>query len=181
MVFTGETAPTFSATYGGSDHETFDLEEHLGDGPVVLAFFPGAFTPPCSNEMVAIQDHVGEFEDAGAVDLGVSADSAFGLEAFAEEYGLEFGLVSDVGGAAIDAYDLAIDISELGLQTSPTGRSSCSTRGGDRQPRVGGRGSDRRVGLRGGSRGRRGGRLRRVHIDGRSSRPVGVGRWTRDF
>ncbi len=115
MVSTGETAPTFGATYGGSDHETFDLEEHLGDGPVVLAFFPGAFTPPCSNEMVAIQDHIGEFEDASATVLGVSADSAFTLEAFAEEYGLEFDLVSDMGGAAIDAYDLTIDIPELGL------------------------------------------------------------------
>ena len=115
MVSTGETAPTFSATYRGSDHETFDLKEHLGDGPVVLAFFPGAFTPPCSNEMVAIQDHIGEFEDAGATVLGVSADSAFSLEAFAKEYGLEFDLVSDMDGAAIDAYDLAIDIPELGL------------------------------------------------------------------
>ena len=81
----------------------------------MLAFFPGAFTPPCSNEMVAIQDHIGEFEDAGATVLGVSADSAFSLEAFAEEYGLEFDLVSDMDGAAIDAYDLAIDIPELGL------------------------------------------------------------------
>ena len=115
MVSTGETAPTFSATYRGSDHEKFDLEEQLGDGPVVLAFFPGAFTPPCSNEMVAIQDRIGEFEDAGATVLGVSADSAFSLEAFAEEYGLEFDLVSDMDGAAIDAYDLAIDIPELGL------------------------------------------------------------------
>ena len=65
--------------------------------------------------MVAIQDHIGEFEDAGATVLGVSADSAFSLEAFAEECGLEFDLVSDMDGAAIDAYDLAIDIPELGL------------------------------------------------------------------
>jgi peroxiredoxin len=65
--------------------------------------------------MVAIQDHIGEFEDAGATVLGVSADSAFSLDAFAEEYDLEFDLVSDMDGAAIDAYGLAIDIPELGL------------------------------------------------------------------
>ena len=65
--------------------------------------------------MVANQDHIGEFENAGATVLGVSADSAFSLEAFAEEYGLEFDLVSDMDGAAIDADDLAIDIPELGL------------------------------------------------------------------
>ena len=115
MVSTGDTAPTFSATYRGSDHESFDLEEHLGDGPVVLAFFPGAFTPPCSNELVALQDHIGRFEAAGATVFGVSADSAFSLEAFADEYDLEFDLVSDMDGGAIDAYDLTIDIPELGL------------------------------------------------------------------
>ena len=115
MVSTGDTAPTFSATYRGSDHESFDLEEHLGDGPVVLAFFPGAFTPPCSNEMVALQDHTGRFEAAGATVFGVSADSAFSLEAFADEYDLEFDLVSDMDGGAIDAYDLTIDVPELGL------------------------------------------------------------------
>jgi len=46
MVSTGDAAPTFTATVGTSDHESFDLDDHIGDGPVVLAFFPGAFTPP---------------------------------------------------------------------------------------------------------------------------------------
>jgi peroxiredoxin len=115
MVSTGDTAPTFTATYNGSDHETFDLTEHLGDGPVVLAFFPGAFTPPCTNEMVALQEHIGRFEDAGATVVGVSADSAFSLGAFAEEYDLEFDLVSDMDGDAIAAYDLTMDIADLGL------------------------------------------------------------------
>jgi peroxiredoxin len=115
MVSTGETAPTFTATYRGSDHETFDLEEHLGDGPTVLAFFPGAFTPPCSNEMVALEERRGEFEAAGATLFGISADSSFTLGVFAEEYDLGFDLVSDMSGAAIGAYDLSIDLPELGL------------------------------------------------------------------
>ncbi|WP_181686531.1 redoxin domain-containing protein [Halorhabdus salina] len=115
MVSEGDTAPTFTATYKGSDHETFDLEDHLGDGPVVLAFFPGAFTPPCSNEMVALQEHLADFEAAGATLLGVSADSSFSLGAFAEEYDLGFDLVSDMGGDVIDSYGLSIDIADLGL------------------------------------------------------------------
>jgi len=115
MVSTGDTAPTFTATYRGSDHETFDLEEHLGDGPVVLAFFPGAYTPPCTNEMVALQEYIDRFEDAGATVFGVSADSAFSLGAFADEYDLEFDLVSDMDGNAISAYDLTMDIADLGL------------------------------------------------------------------
>jgi len=115
MPSDGTTAPTFTATLGTSDHEPFDLAEHLGDGPVVLAFFPGAFTPPCTNEMVALEDHREEFEAAGATLFGISADSPFSLGAFREEHDLGFDLVSDMGRAAIDAYDLEIDIADLGL------------------------------------------------------------------
>ncbi|MFT4884286.1 MAG: peroxiredoxin [Natronomonas sp.] len=115
MVSTGDTAPTFTATYKGSDHETFDLDEHLGDGPVVLAFFPGAFTPPCSNEMVALQGGLDRFEEAGATLFGISADSSFSLGAFADEYDLGFDLVSDMDGEAIAAYDLSLDLPDLGL------------------------------------------------------------------
>jgi len=115
MVSTGDAAPTFTATVGTSDHESFDLADHIGDGPVVLAFFPGAFTPPCRNEMTALQEHLAEFEDAGATVFGVSRDSPFSQGAFREENGIEFDLVSDMGGAAIDAYGVGIDIEELGL------------------------------------------------------------------
>jgi peroxiredoxin len=115
MPRTGDTAPTFTATVGTSDHEPFDLDDHLGDGPVVLAFFPGAFTPPCTNEMVALQEHIERFAGAGATVLGISADSPFAQGAFREEHGIEFDLVSDMGGDAIRAYDLEMDIGDLGL------------------------------------------------------------------
>ena len=115
MLETGDTAPTFTATRGTSEHEPFSLEAHLGDGPVVLAFVPGAFTPPCTNEMVALEEHLAEFQDAGATVLGVSADSPFSQGAFREEHGIEFDLVSDMAGDVIRAYDLEIDIEALGL------------------------------------------------------------------
>ncbi|WP_436930759.1 redoxin domain-containing protein [Halosimplex halobium] len=115
MVSTGESAPTFTATLGTSDHEDFDLADHLGDGPVVLAFFPGAFTPPCTNEMVAFQERLDEFESAGATLFGVSADSPFSQGAFREEHGIEFDLVSDMDGDTIEEYGLTMDIPDLGL------------------------------------------------------------------
>ncbi|MCD2201208.1 redoxin domain-containing protein [Halobacterium sp. KA-4] len=115
MVSTGDSAPRFEATVGTSDHEDFALEDQLGDGPVVLAFFPGAFTPPCTNEMIALQDRLDDFEDAGASVFGVSADSPFSQGAFREEHGIEFDLVSDMAGDAIRAYDLEMDIEDLGL------------------------------------------------------------------
>lgn len=114
---TGDDAPTFTATVGTSDHESFDLADHIGDGPIVLATFPGAFTPPCTNEMVAFQERLGDIEDAGATILGLSADSPFSQGAFKEEHGIEFDLISDMGGDAIRAYGLEIDIEDLGLHS----------------------------------------------------------------
>jgi len=87
MIETNDTAPLFTATRGTSDHETFELEDHIGDGPIVLAFFPGAFTPPCTNEMIALQDKIEAFQDAGATLFGVSADSPFSQGAFRDETG----------------------------------------------------------------------------------------------
>jgi len=115
MVSTGDTAPTFTATVGTADHESFDLDDHLGDGPVVLAFFPGAFTPPCRNEMLGLQERLGDFHDADATVFGISADSPFSQGAFREEHGLAFDLVSDMAGDAIEAYGLTMDIPDLGL------------------------------------------------------------------
>jgi peroxiredoxin len=115
MVTNGDTAPTFTATLGTADHEPFDLADHVGDGPVVLAFFPGAFTPPCANEMVALQDHIEAFRAAGATVFGVSADSPFSQGAFRAEHGLEFDLVSDMDGDAIRAYGLELSLPDLGL------------------------------------------------------------------
>ena len=115
MLEPDDTAPAISATRGTSEHESFELDDRLGDGPVVLAFFPGAYTPPCTNEMVALQERYDRFRDAGATVLGVSADSPFSQGAFRDEYDLEFDLVSDTAGDAIRAYDVEIDIPELGL------------------------------------------------------------------
>lgn len=115
MLEQGDTAPTFLATRGTRDHEPFDLEDTIGSGSTVLAFFPGAFTPPCTNEMVALQERLDEFQAAGATIFGVSADSPFSQGAFREEHGIEFDLISDMAGEAIREYDLDIDIEELGL------------------------------------------------------------------
>jgi peroxiredoxin len=115
MLAEGDSAPNFTATVGTSDHESFELADYLGDGPVVLAFFPGAFTPPCRSEMVAFQDHLDDFEAAGATILGISADSPFSQGAFREEYGLEFDLVSDMDGDTIREFGLEMDIPDLGL------------------------------------------------------------------
>jgi peroxiredoxin len=115
MPETGDAAPDFTNKVATGEVAEFTLSDVTGDGPVVLAFFPGAFTPPCSNEMVALEAHLDDFETAGATVYGVSADSPFSLNAFRDEHDLSFDLVSDMSRETIRAYDLEIDIADLGL------------------------------------------------------------------
>ena len=115
MVSEGDDAPEFTNKVANGEVEEFSLSDAVGDGPVLLAFFPGAFTPPCSNEMSALEEHADEFEDAGASVYGLSADSPFSLNAFREEYDLSFPLVSDMSRETIQSYDLETDIEDLGL------------------------------------------------------------------
>jgi peroxiredoxin len=115
MVDTGDSAPTFEAKLANGDVEAFSLDDALDEGPVVLAFFPGAFTPPCSNEMVALQQRADEFAAAGVRLLGVSADSPFSQNAFRDEHDLSFDLVSDMSRGVIRQYGLEMDIGDLGL------------------------------------------------------------------
>lgn len=65
--------------------------------------------------MVALQDDLGAFQDAGATVFGVCADSLLSQGAFRDEYGIEFDLISDMSGDVIQKYGLEIDIEELGL------------------------------------------------------------------
>ncbi|WP_224334080.1 redoxin domain-containing protein [Haloprofundus halobius] len=115
MVSVGDDAPEFTNKVANGDVEEFSLSERVGDGPLVLAFFPGAFTPPCTSEMTSFEEHIDEFEAAGAPVYGLSADSPFTLNAFREEYDLSFSLVSNMSRETIQSYGLEIDVEELGL------------------------------------------------------------------
>lgn len=105
MVSAGDDAPDFTAPLANGDVEEFTLSEHL-DGPVVLAFFPAAFTNTCTTEMCTFQDEFDAFEDVGATVYGVSVDLPFALNEFRDREDLSFGFVSDHEKELIDAYDV---------------------------------------------------------------------------
>ena len=113
----GDTAPDFTAPMRTPDGNIaeFTLSEALEDGPVVLAFFPGAFTSVCTGEMVTFRDRLDGLVDAGASLYGVSIDSPFSLGEFAEQNELNFPLVSDTNKEIIDAYDVVMDFADLGI------------------------------------------------------------------
>jgi peroxiredoxin len=75
--------------------ETVKLSERLADGPVVLAFFPAAFTGVCTAEMCEFRDSIKQFEGLKASVLGLSVDIRFSLAVFAKQQNLNFPLLSD--------------------------------------------------------------------------------------
>ncbi|WP_340099234.1 redoxin domain-containing protein [Salinibaculum salinum] len=115
MVSEGDNVPQFTAPLANGDVGDFSLSDALEDGPIVLAFFPGAFTSVCSHEMNEFQDRLANFEEIDATVYGVSVDSPFALNEFREQLGLEFDLISDSDKQLIDAYDISMDFDSLGV------------------------------------------------------------------
>lgn len=106
----GERAPDFTLPMStGEDVEDFSLEDALGDSVIVLAFFPGAFTSVCTEEMCEFRDSLDEFEELDAQVLGVSVDTPFALNEYAEKHGLNFNLLSDSYREVIEKYDVVYE------------------------------------------------------------------------
>ncbi|WP_200531470.1 redoxin domain-containing protein [Halorubrum sp. LN27] len=102
----GDDAPAFTASLVTDEIEPFDLSDRLGGEPVVLAFFPAAFSNTCTDEMEALRD---EFDRDDCTLLGVSTDLPHALAAYRAQYDLPFGLVADPDHRAIEAYDVSED------------------------------------------------------------------------
>jgi len=115
MPSVGDTAPDFTAPVANGDIDELTLSENLDDAPIVLAFFPGAFTSVCSHEMNTFEDRLGELDEAGATLYGVSIDTPFSQNAFRDELGLSFDLLSDNERELIDDYGISMDFEELGV------------------------------------------------------------------
>src|ERR1700761_9270917 len=70
----GVGAPEFKTTaYLGGDKFDFDLDKALAKGPVVVYFFPAAFTSGCQIEAHLFAESADEFKKAGATIIGVTA------------------------------------------------------------------------------------------------------------
>ncbi|WP_338741731.1 redoxin domain-containing protein [Haloplanus salilacus] len=107
MLDTGDAAPDFTVPLANGDVETFTLSERLDDAPIVLAFFPAAFTNTCTTEMCTFRDRLANFENVGATVYGVSVDLPYTLNEFRRQNDLTFGLLSDERRDLIDAYGVA--------------------------------------------------------------------------
>ena len=99
----GESAPDFELPnqFGEPVHL-----ESLRGRPVVVVFFPFAFSGICTGELCEIRDNLAVFEHADAEVLAVSVDSKFSLRAYAEQEGYSFSLLADFWphGAVAEKY-----------------------------------------------------------------------------
>ncbi len=115
MVTVGDSAPDFIAPLVDDETEATSFVDHLGDGPVVLAFFPAAFSSTCTDEFCTFQDELATFDDLDATVFGISTDTSYALERFRAENDLTFGLISDNNGAIIEAYDVVDDFEHIAM------------------------------------------------------------------
>jgi len=98
----GAKAPDF--TLPNQDREPVTLSAQLKNGPVVLAFFPAAFSSVCTTEMCTFRDSSSDLNKVSAKVLGVSVDSFFALKAWADAQKLNFPLLSDFNKTVIRQY-----------------------------------------------------------------------------
>lgn len=86
---------------------SFDLQRELQKGPVVLYFFPKAFTQGCTLEANAFAESMDDFRAAGAQVVGLSADDLPTLQRFSTEECRDAFPVAIASPATIRAYDVA--------------------------------------------------------------------------
>lgn len=103
MLEVGTKAPDF--TLPDQNGETHSLSNYKGR-TVILYFYPRDNTPGCTKQACGFGERYPQFQEKGAVILGVSKDSVASHKKFEEKYALPFTLLSDTDLEVIKAYDV---------------------------------------------------------------------------
>ncbi len=102
---------------------TFNLEKALKKGPVVLYFYPKAFTQGCTLEAHAFAEASADFAKAGATVVGMSADDLPSLQKFSKEACRDKFAVAIASPQVIAAYDVVLKKAD-GTNTGVSSRTS---------------------------------------------------------
>jgi peroxiredoxin len=84
--------------------ERVSFTDFVGKQPVVILFFPLAFTSTCTEEMCTMSEDMGAYRGLDAQVLAVSVDSPFVLQRFRQECGADFPFLSDFNREAAEAF-----------------------------------------------------------------------------
>jgi thioredoxin-dependent peroxiredoxin len=98
----GQQVPDVTATT--DDGRTVRLSELAADGPVVVFFYPKAFTGGCTAEACHFRDLGAEFAEVGAARVGVSRDDVATQARFAAEHDFDYPLLADPDGTLSKAF-----------------------------------------------------------------------------
>jgi thioredoxin-dependent peroxiredoxin len=121
MVEEGKPAPDFElATDSG---EKVKLSDFHGK-PVVLYFYPKDDTPGCTTQACGIRDVYGEFQQRGAVVLGVSPDDEASHVKFKDKYSLPFTLLADPEHKVSEDYGVWVEKNSYGQKRMGIERST---------------------------------------------------------
>jgi len=116
----GDAAPVFTAqaSLAGSAFD-FSLKDALAKGPVVVYFYPSAYTGGCDAEAHAFAELKDKFTAAGATIIGVSADDIQRLNKFSSDPNYcagKFPVASDADGKIAASYGLTMSPGKLGIK-----------------------------------------------------------------
>jgi len=104
---TGTSAPDFTLkTKTAQGLEDIKLSDNFGKRNTVLLFFPLAFTGVCTQEMCDVSGGISAYESLNAAVYGISIDSPFALEAWAQKEKITLTLLSDLNKTVTKAYDV---------------------------------------------------------------------------
>lgn len=116
----GTAAPIFTAKASQSGNEfDFSLKKALSKGPVVLYFYPSAYTGGCDLEAHTFAEFKDKFTAAGATIIGVSADDIQRLKSFSSNPDYcagKFSVASDPGGKIAASYGLKLIPPQAGVK-----------------------------------------------------------------
>ncbi|MBD0367318.1 MAG: peroxiredoxin [Flavisolibacter sp.] len=120
MLSKGSIAPLFTAKASQSGNEfDFSLKKALAKGPVVLYFYPSAYTGGCDLEAHTFAEFKDSFTTAGTTIIGISADDIQRLRSFSSdpEYCAgKFPVASDPGGEIAATYGLTLKPPQPGVK-----------------------------------------------------------------
>ena len=122
MLTQGQSAPDFTLPAIGG--KSVSLSDFKGNKSVVLYFYPKDDTPGCTKEACFFRDLQSEFQDAGAVILGISVDSLASHEKFAEKHNLLFPLLADEDKTVVRDYGVWLEKSMYGKSFLGTERAT---------------------------------------------------------
>ena len=107
-VTEGAKAPAFEAM--DQNGALVRLADFQGKAAVVLYFYPKDDTPGCTAQACSLRDGISAIQAAGAVVLGVSADTSQSHKAFAEKFHLPFSILADPDKHIIEAYGVKMPL-----------------------------------------------------------------------